>query len=234
MEKEALHYIQEYQSLWFEAGITDLKISPSLVNFSVQVQESANELPIDLPGLKVQAASCKSCELCEGRSSTVFGRGSENAKILFVTDGPGEEEEKEDKLLTAKAEELFLKILSAMQLQAQDVYLTGSVKCKIPGDKSPDRNQLQSCLPILKAEIAAIKPKMVVGLGLSAAQILLDTDKNLNLVRGQFHTLAWDPNTPLMISYHPKYLLKNPQAKAKAWDDMKQVMKRLHLKASLN
>lgn len=167
------------------------------------------------------------CKLCPTRKNLVFGDGSPNAKLMFVGEGPGADEDAQGLPFVGRAGQLLNKIIEAMGYQRQDVYIANVVKCRPPQNRQPEPDEIAACSPFLRAQIQAIQPKLIVALGSTAAQAILGMQGPLGSVRGKFQKLVWDESIPVMPTYHPAYLLRNPPAKKIVWDDMKLVIARL-------
>lgn len=170
---------------------------------------------------------CKRCGLCKERDKLVFGSGNPKAKLMFVGEGPGANEDKTGLPFVGRAGDLLNKILEAMGMERSQVYIANIVKCRPPANRVPHPNEIEECLPFLKAQIQMIKPSLIVALGLTASSTLSGEETTMATLRGKFHPLAWNPEIPVMATYHPAYLLRNPAAKKIVWEDMKLVLKNL-------
>lgn len=172
------------------------------------------------PELKLSVASCTRCPLHKGRTRDVFGVGDENADWMFVGEGPGAEEDKKGEPFVGQAGKLLDNMLASIGLnRTANVYIANIVKCRPPQNRNPELEEAQTCLPYLERQIALIQPKLIIALGRVAAQNLLKTDATIASLRGRSHTLN---GTPLIVTYHPAYLLRNLTDKAKAWEDLCQ------------
>jgi uracil-DNA glycosylase family 4 len=168
--------------------------------------------------LKSSAAACTACILHKQRRQAVFGVGDERAEWLFVGEGPGAEEDAQGEPFVGQAGKLLDNMLAAIGLKRGDnVYIANVVKCRPPGNRNPEPAEASACEPYLSRQIALIKPKLIVALGRIAAQNLLGTDATIASLRGRTHTCV---ATPLIVTYHPAYLLRNLTDKAKAWEDL--------------
>lgn len=167
--------------------------------------------------LQEEVAHCTRCGLCESRTQTVFGRGSPSARWLLVGEAPGEQEDRQGLPFVGAAGQLLENILAAIGLNsATDVYIANVLKCRPPGNRNPQENEIAACHPYLAAQIAHLRPTLIVALGRFAAQTLLVSKASISALRGQVH--QYD-TTPLIVTYHPAYLLRNLPEKAKAWED---------------
>jgi len=174
--------------------------------------------------LSAEVASCRRCRLCEGRNRTVFGDGDPRARLMFVGEGPGAEEDRTGLPFVGRAGELLTKIIQAIQLERQQVYIANIVKCRPPGNREPQPDEVAACRGYLEAQIDAIRPRVLVALGRVAAQTLLGNDTPIGKMRGQWFEVR---GVPVMVTYHPAALLRNPSLKRPTWDDLQQVRDRL-------
>jgi uracil-DNA glycosylase family 4 len=172
---------------------------------------------------------CTRCGLHAGRHSIVFGVGNPNAHLVFVGEAPGADEDIQGEPFVGKAGQLLNKMIEAMGLKRGDVYICNTVKCRPPNNRNPEPDELLACEPFLKGQLEAVKPEVIVTLGKFAAQALLREDSPISRLRGQWREYA---GIPLMPTFHPAYLLRSPGEKGKVWEDLKQVMKKLGLKAA--
>lgn len=183
---------------------------------SVQVETSPDNL--DWPELKQQVRDCTACKLRSGCTQTVFGVGDEKAEWLFVGEGPGADEDAQGEPFVGQAGKLLDNMLAAIKLKrGNNVYIANIVKCRPPENRNPEADEIAACLPYLQQQIALIKPKLIVALGKVAATSLLGRDATLGSLRGTVYDFH---GTPLIITYHPAYLLRSPGEKAKAWQDL--------------
>ena len=170
---------------------------------------------------------CTRCKLHKGRTNIVFGSGSEKARLMFVGEAPGEDEDVQGFPFVGKAGQLLTKMIEAMGLRRDDVYICNTVKCRPPNNRNPEPDELAACEPFLKGQLAAVKPEAIVTLGKFAAQALLRDATPITRLRGHWREYE---GIPVMPTFHPAYLLRSPGEKGKVWDDLKQVMKKLALK----
>jgi uracil-DNA glycosylase family 4 len=171
--------------------------------------------------VREELGDCKRCKLCQGRTNLVFGVGNPNAHLVFVGEGPGADEDQQGEPFVGKAGQLLNKMIEAMGYARQDVYICNVVKCRPPGNRNPEPDEIAACEPFLKQQLAAIGPSMIVTLGKFAAQCLLRDDSPISRLRGNFRTYE---GIQLMPTFHPAYLLRDPTKKKEAWDDLKAVM----------
>ena len=174
--------------------------------------------------VRAELGDCQRCKLCTGRKNLVFGVGNPAADLVFVGEGPGADEDEQGEPFVGKAGQLLNKMIEAMGYRREDVYICNVVKCRPPGNRNPEPDEIAACEPFLKKQLAAIRPRMIVTLGKFAAQCLLRDDTPISRLRGQFRTYE---GVPLMPTFHPAYLLRDPTKKKEAWEDLKAVMHEL-------
>jgi len=168
--------------------------------------------------LKEAVPACTACALHKGRKQTVFGVGDENADWLLVGEAPGAEEDRLGEPFVGQAGRLLDNMLAAIDLSRGDnVYIANVLKCRPPGNRNPEPEEVAKCTPYLQRQIGLIQPKLIVAMGRFAAQTLLNTDASIASLRGRLHSYA---GVPLIVTYHPAYLLRNLPDKAKAWADL--------------
>ena len=151
----------------------------------------------------------------------MFGVGNAEARLMFVGEGPGAEEDEQGVPFVGRAGQLLTQIIKAMGLEREDVYIANVVKCRPPGNRNPEPDEIEQCEPFLMRQMDVIKPAVVVALGKFAAQTLLRTTEPISRMRGRFHQIG---DIRVMPTFHPSYLLRNPAAKREVWEDMKVVM----------
>ncbi|WP_426752793.1 uracil-DNA glycosylase [Myxococcus sp. Y35] len=199
----------------------------------VDVPQQAPRNPGPLPGMsngerptldeiRRELGDCRRCKLCTGRKNLVFGSGNPRAELVFVGEGPGENEDLQGVPFVGAAGELLTKMIGAMGYRRDDVYICNVVKCRPPGNRNPEPDEIAACEPFLRAQLAAIQPKVVVALGKFAAQTLLRDGTPITRLRGNWRTYE---GIQLMPTFHPAYLLRSPAEKRKAWEDLQAVMK---------
>ncbi|HYS79001.1 MAG TPA: uracil-DNA glycosylase [Candidatus Dormibacteraeota bacterium] len=174
--------------------------------------------------IREEIGDCTRCGLCGGRTNIVFGVGNPDARLMFVGEGPGADEDLKGEPFVGRAGQLLTKIIESMGLQRGDVYIANVVKCRPPENRTPLPDEIGTCSPFLFQQIRAIRPRVVVCLGTPAAQTLLGTRETITRLRGAFRDLE---GIRVMPTFHPAYLLRNPAAKREVWDDMKKVMAEL-------
>lgn len=176
--------------------------------------------------LQEEVSRCKKCKLHETRKQTVFARGTGQNGVCFIGEAPGANEDEEGLPFVGKAGQLLDRIVARMGLDRDDVYVMNVIKCRPPGNRAPETDELEACRPFFEEQIALIKPKVVVVLGGTAMHGLFDIPGWISDLRGKF--LEYD-GIPVMPTFHPAYLLRTPGAKWKVWSDMRAVLERLGL-----
>lgn len=184
------------------------------------------EHPPELEALRRAVAACTACPLHAGRRQTVFGVGNPGADWMFVGEGPGEEEDRRGEPFVGRAGKLLDNMLRAMQLDRTTVYIANIVKCRPPGNRNPSLDEAAACIGYLRRQIELIQPRLIVALGAVAAQRLLETDRPVGALRGQLHHAA-QLACPVLVTYHPAYLLRSPGQKRKAWEDLQLAMREM-------
>jgi uracil-DNA glycosylase len=182
---------------------------------------------------------CRKCRLHEHRTQTVFGVGSPRPELVFVGEGPGADEDAQGVPFVGRAGQLLTRMIAAMTLTREQVYICNVVKCRPPGNRTPEADEMEICSPFLYRQLAVLRPRVIVALGRPATQTLLATNVAIGKLRGHWHDFPPPalanfglPPTKLMPTFHPAYLLRNPPAKTEAWADLQMVMVELGLKAS--
>ncbi len=181
-----------------------------------------------------QVRSCTRCELCRGRTNTVFGEGDVDAPIMFIGEGPGQNEDEQGRPFVGRAGELLGKMIVAMGLTREQVYIANIVKCRPPNNRAPTPVEVQTCWPYLHRQIGTIRPQAIVTLGGPATKAILGAAEGITRLRGTWHSYSLGPGEepiPVMPTFHPAYVLRNytPEVRGKVWSDLQQVMKRVGL-----
>ena len=178
---------------------------------------------MDWPALRDAVASCTACGLCRGRTNTVFGSGNQAAHWMIVGEAPGEQEDLRGEPFVGKSGQLLDSMLRALQLTREDdtparqVYIANTLKCRPPANRNPEPGELAQCEPFLIRQIELVRPGIILAMGRFAVQALLCSTEPVGRLRGRVHRYH---GVPLVVTYHPAYLLRNPQDKARAWDDL--------------
>jgi DNA polymerase len=185
--------------------------------------EAGSELPLEHLGweeLRARVAACVRCGLSATRTQTVFGVGSHTAQWLVVGEAPGAEEDRQGEPFVGRAGQLLNAMLRAIGLARGEVFIANVLKCRPPGNRDPGGEEARQCMPYLERQIALLEPRIMLAVGRIAAQNLLKTDAPLSRLRRQVHSFGHS-RVPLIVTYHPAYLLRTPADKRKAWEDLK-------------
>jgi DNA polymerase len=178
----------------------------------------------ELLAIREALGDCTRCRLAGGRTRLVFGVGNPRAELMFVGEGPGADEDRQGEPFVGRAGQLLTRMIEAMGLRREDVYIANVVKCRPPENRNPEPDEMDACEPFLRRQMAAVGPKVVVALGKIAAQRLLRDPTPISRLRGRWFDLE---GARLMPTFHPAYLLRSPDEKKKAWEDLQLVMKEL-------
>jgi uracil-DNA glycosylase family 4 len=183
--------------------------------------------PSALKLIRADIGDCTRCRLHKGRTNLVFGVGNVNADLMFVGEGPGADEDAQGEPFVGRAGQLLNNMITAMGLKRSDVYIANVVKCRPPSNRTPEKDECDTCSPFLMRQIDVIKPKVIVALGAVAAKNLLAVSDSMANLRGRWYDFR---NSKLLVTYHPAYLLRDPRQKKEAWKDLQMAMKYLGLK----
>ncbi|MGD9031667.1 MAG: uracil-DNA glycosylase [Desulfobacteraceae bacterium] len=232
MEEQVFRPVEEFREIVshlkklvvanMEMGLEGPTLSPS----SLDYLDTRTSGFTSLEDLRKYIGDCKRCKLGYGRTNLVFGEGSPQARLVFVGEGPGREEDQAGLPFVGEAGRLLNKIINAMGLSREEVYICNVVKCRPPKNRDPEGDEIETCLPFLKEQLNLIRPQVICTLGRIAVQALLGKDFKITRERGRWHSFM---DIPLMPTYHPAYLLRNPSAKRQVWDDIQKIMKHVGL-----
>jgi uracil-DNA glycosylase family 4 len=184
-----------------------------------QVSRPDGFLQGPLEELRSELQGCVKCRLSEGRKSVVVGEGNPKAQLVFVGEGPDEQDELEAKPFVGKSGQLLTKMIEAIGLAREDVFICNVIKCRPPGSRAPQSDEIKSCTSFLERQLHAIQPKVIVAFGKIAAQTLLETEERISTLRGKEFSYK---EAKLIPTFHPSFLLRNPGAKRAAWEDLKK------------
>ncbi|NQT95862.1 MAG: uracil-DNA glycosylase [Candidatus Omnitrophica bacterium] len=222
--------IKNFIALEKESGLDEVMLT-SILKSKSETKGESGPILLDkkerLKALEEQALGCKECDLSESRRNVVFGQGNPHASLLFIGEAPGMEEDIQGKPFVGRAGTLLTKIIEAIGLKREDVYIANCLKCRPAQNRNPLPSEIIACRSFFMKQIEIIEPKVICCLGKFAAQTLLMTDESITRLRGKFYNFE---DTKVMPTFHPAYLLRNPQDKRLVWEDMKKV--RDHLKQS--
>jgi DNA polymerase len=213
-----------------DLGVVELYLSPGT---SEEHRKKEISLMVngagDLPSLAKKVSSCVSCRLCKTRTQTVFADGSPDAKIMFVGEAPGADEDAQGVPFVGRAGQLLTRMIEdGMGLPRETVYIANVLKCRPPDNRNPEPDEIASCRGFLEAQIDLVKPRVLVALGKFAAQFLLETDEGIMRMRGRWGAYR---GIPVMPTYHPSFLLRQPGQKKDAWEDLLKVLAKAGLPA---
>ncbi len=194
----------------------------NLIDVKAEALTEALGTPLTLSEVREELGECTRCPLHRTRKNLVFGEGSGQAKLVFVGEAPGEEEDNQGRPFVGRAGQLLTRIITAMGLKREDVYICNILKCRPPGNRNPKEDEISTCEPFLLKQIDAINPEIICALGTFAAKTLLRVEAPISSIRGKFHNYH---GRKLMPTYHPAYLLRNPDAKKLVWEDVQKIMK---------
>ncbi|MFL6200750.1 MAG: uracil-DNA glycosylase [Thermoanaerobaculia bacterium] len=197
--------------------------------YALPRQEAAVVQPVvaesgEMAALRTAAEACTRCRLAQGRQKVVFGAGNPAAELMLIGEAPGAEEDKQGLPFVGAAGELLTRIIQAMDMRREDVYIANILKCRPPGNRDPQPDEVAACRGYLDRQIDLIQPRVIVALGRIAAQALLGNDSPIGQMRGQWYRIR---GIPAMVTYHPAALLRNQGLKRPTWEDMQQVRDRL-------
>lgn len=208
-----LYSLQDFLLYQQEQGVEGLPIASDRHN-----QDKAQLLS----EIREDLGDCKRCKLHSDRRHIVFGSGNPEANLVFVGEGPGEDEDIQGKPFVGRAGQLLTKIIHSINLAREDVYIANIIKCRPPQNRNPEPDEIRACEPFLIKQLDVIKPKIICALGTFAAQTLLETTEKISRLRGRFIPYR---HSKLIATFHPAFLLRNPQRKRDVWEDMKMIRK---------
>ena len=193
-----------------------------VLGLPLQHQRTTVNKDQQLENIRSELGECTRCKLHQHRRHIVFGTGNPAAQLVFVGEGPGGEEDVQGKPFVGRAGHLLTKIINSIDLTREEVYIANIIKCRPPNNRNPEPDEIKACEPFLIKQLDAIKPKIICALGTFAAQTLLETDERISRLRGKFIPYR---NSRLIATFHPAFLLRNPQRKRDVWEDMKMIRK---------
>jgi len=238
--KEMIGDLKSYLDYLKRLGITELplfgngneKIHPSETSAGVEaIHESpppygmANRSSSDpqrLEEIRSELGDCRRCKLHRTRRTIVFGEGNQKARLMLIGEGPGNDEDVQGRPFVGKAGQLLTKILQAIDIERGEAYIANIIKCRPPQNRNPEPDEIENCYPFLLKQIHAIRPRIICALGTFSAQTLLKTDVKITALRGEVYDFS---GIQLFPTYHPAYLLRNPEKKREVWEDMKRIAK---------
>jgi uracil-DNA glycosylase family 4 len=192
----------------------------SLPTSEIKVGEPNPSRVMTMEEVRRELGDCKRCKLHRTRQTIVFGEGNERATLMFIGEGPGYDEDVQGRPFVGKAGQLLTKIIESISLPREEVYIANIIKCRPPQNRNPEPDEIQSCTPFLMKQIRVIRPGIICALGTFSAQTLLKTDIKISALRGKFFDLE---GIKVIPTYHPAFLLRNPDRKREVWEDMKKI-----------
>jgi len=240
--KTLFSHLRAYIEMYQEWGLEGVSVRPPTLDSTgvglsqrdTDVQPAIDFKSASLAALREEIGDCTRCKLHSGRNRLVFGSGHPGAELMFVGEGPGEDEDRQGLPFVGKAGQLLTRIIEAMGLKREQVYIANIVKCRPPRNRNPESDEIEICSPFLRRQIEIIRPKVICALGTFAAQTLLATAQKISQLRGRFHLLpmTFSDGTPaetnVMPTFHPAYLLRNPEDKKRVWEDMQMIMREIN------
>ncbi len=224
--------LREHLKYYRDLGVVGLTTDPAWrARADSGARESASEAPLTehaAPGtapmtlteIRADIGECTRCKLHAGRQTIVFGSGNSDARLMFVGEAPGADEDEQGLPFVGRAGQLLTKIIEAIDLKRDDVYIANVIKCRPPANRNPEPDEIATCEPFLFRQIDTIKPRVIVALGTHAAHTLLKTDAPISRIRGKQYDFR---GAILIPTFHPAYLLRSPERKREVWEDMKLV-----------
>lgn len=222
----SLSNMEEYSDNWLQQARAYIQFQMNLGMTEVFLPASPEEKTVtaDLEAVREDLGECTRCPLHRTRTTIVFGEGNPAARLMFIGEGPGADEDRQGRPFVGRVGQLLTRMIEAMGLHRSEVYIANVVKCRPPKNREPVRIEIDTCFPFLEAQIKVIGPEVIVALGKVAAVSLLETKEPIGKLRGRIH---YRQGIPLMPTYHPSFLLRNEgdrRWKGEAWSDLKQVM----------
>jgi uracil-DNA glycosylase len=233
LDPQLRHALTERIRYYNELGIYDFYRRepnaelPREPEASVIVEHQINDPALLLRTIREDLGDCTRCPLHQqGRKQIVFGVGNPRAELMFIGEAPGADEDQQGEPFVGRAGQLLNNMIKAMGIQREDVYIANIIKCRPPGNRTPEREECETCSPFLMRQIAAIRPKVIVALGAVAAKTMLAINAPMSELRGRWFDFR---GTKLAVTYHPAFLLRDPRQKKETWKDLQMVMKDLGL-----
>jgi uracil-DNA glycosylase family 4 len=211
---ELINDLRAYLEYLKGMGITTLPVAEDVPEKGTQP-----EIPT-LADVRKELGDCKRCKLHRTRKTIVFGEGNQEAALMFIGEGPGYDEDVQGRPFVGKAGQLLTKIIESINLSREEVYIANIIKCRPPQNRNPEPDEIESCNPFLMKQIRVIQPKIICALGTFSAQTLLKTDTKITALRGKLYDLE---GIKVIPTYHPAFLLRNPDRKKEVWEDMKKI-----------
>jgi len=218
----AVEDVKNYLRFLAETGCSGFECSKKSLDTVDKWGKKERFLKETLKTIQSDLGDCRRCKLSNTRKNIVFGKGDPRARLVFVGEGPGFDEDVSGEPFVGAAGQLLTKIIQAIKLTREQIYICNIIKCRPPGNRNPEPDEIERCFPFIERQIAVIKPDFICTLGTFASQTLLETKKPISRLRGRFYDFM---GIKLIPTYHPAYLLRNPDKKRDVWEDMKKLMK---------
>ena len=218
--REIIADLRSYLEYLKGLGIESLPASTETMK-AKDHRPSSRSSPLTLEGVRNEMGDCRRCKLNKTRRTLVFGEGNPKAQLMFVGEGPGYDEDVQGRPFVGRAGQLLTKIIQSIGLQREDVYIANIVKCRPPQNRNPETDEIEACHPFVLKQIEAIQPRIICALGTFAAQTLLKTNEKITALRGRVFDLG---GVKVIPTYHPAFLLRNPEKKRAVWEDMKRIL----------
>ncbi len=205
-------------------GFTGYDPSPGVLEAIEKSPRPLNSGRESLGRIRTDLGECRRCKLCEGRKNIVFGAGNPAARLVFVGEAPGYDEDVQGEPFVGKAGQLLTKIIAAMNLSRDEVYICNVIKCRPPANRNPEPDEIDACFPFLKRQLASLSPDLICTLGTVPTRALMQRDVFISSARGRFFEYK---GVKVMPTFHPAYLLRNPEKKREVWGDVQKIMAEL-------
>lgn len=203
------------------------QVAPAVDSAPLATTSPTDASVLDWDGLQLAVSNCRACNLCDTRSQTVFGVGDQQARLMIIGEAPGADEDRVGEPFVGRAGQLLTAMLEAIGLTREQVYITNVLKCRPPGNRDPHVEEIATCQAYLNRQITLLEPELILAVGGVSAKHLLHTDEAVGRLRGRIHRHG-PTGASLRVTYHPAFLLRRPEQKAKAWADLQQVWRDLH------
>ena len=205
-------------------AVFEYSLALGLDRLPIALPKAAPTAPASLTSIRADIGDCRRCKLADGRTNIVFGEGDPDADLMFIGEGPGREEDAQGRPFVGEAGRLLTNLIVKMGFKREEVYIGNIIKCRPHMNRDPEEDELRACMQFIEQQIEAISPRVIIALGRISAHALTGTKTPISKLRGHFHDYR---GIPLMPTFHPAYLLRNPKDKFLVWDDALKVLKKL-------
>jgi uracil-DNA glycosylase len=217
--------LQDWLDLFRDLGITEVFLPSNVSSNNVELSAGISQNQELLETLRLQEiGNCIRCKLHRGRKTIVFGEGNPSAELMLIGEAPGADEDIQGRPFVGRAGQLLMQMIKAIHFERKDVFIANVLKCRPPNNRPPEPDEVQTCSPFLWKQIEIIKPKIILALGTFSAQLLLNSKSSISFLRNRVYEM---PFGRVIATYHPSFLLRSPQKKPEAWEDLKLVRKTL-------